>query len=627
MDNIHIVDDAFTFKTCQVHAEGEGRGAIDIETTVEEDPFVTLPELVSVAITFDGNRAFVFRDDEWLRRFRPTLENKEWIMHNGLFDRLMMRLFGYELELTHDTQAMQYLLDPDGHGRGLFGQKPNSLATATKHLLGVEEEWKTINYEKIKEEEWEDVARMNGEDVLHTYNIFRPLADQLNQDKQLSKLYQWLLMPAVNALIEVTFRGIPVDVERLERVTEKYEALVRKEKAELVAGAPKHPDGWPKPSWWRVREHGKYGGNHFNPNSPQQVGYVLFDHYELPVLEETETGNPSTSADTLLQLEVMDETPDAARDWLSTLRSYRKHFKLTSSYLEAWPRYINGDDKMHPRFRPLKVATGRLSSSNPNIQQVPRDKEFRSIFTAPEGHTWMKADYSQIELRIAAWLANEPTMLAAYENGDDIHALTAAEVLGDPSFRQGGKTLNFGLLYGAGPRTLQRIARQDYDVWFTFEEAKQHRQNFFRLYPKLETWQRLSENQIETSGIARSPLGRIRYLPHAKIPWEVEDMVGHKMAHLREGLNHRVQSFASDLTLQAVRRLVEAGYPVVAAVHDEVDLIVRDEDVKQTAETVKFIMEDLTWLEKFGINLTVPVLAEVEVGPNWGELEVAKWTI
>lgn len=604
-----LVDNPFTYKVMEEHVEAVG--AIDIETTVEEDPFVTKPQLVSVAVTWDGYRSFVFKDDKFLEYARYILLDTQWIMHNGLFDRLMMRLFEYEIPLKHDTMAIQYLLDPD---------EPKSLEHLSEKYLGLES-YKDVDYHNILEEPWEKVAEMNAEDVRRTYNLFRPLADELNKDKKLSRLYQWLLMPVINALIEVTEEGIQVAPERLQAMTGEYGDLVANYEESLLAGAPQHPDGWPKPSWWRVREHGKYQGDIFNPNSPKQVGYVLFDHFDLPVLTETDSGSPSTDADSLIQLEVMDEASEHARDWLALLRKYRKVKKAHSSYLESWPKHIDENSKMHPRFKPLHVVTGRLSSEKPNIQQVPRTKEFRSLFTVPEGYVWMKADYSQIELRIAAWLSNEPTLLEAYETGQDVHSLTAEHILGDSTFRQGGKTLNFGLLYGAGPKTLQRVARSDYDVWFSFEEASQYREDFYQLYPRLETWQKLTENGIVSTGQSRSALGRVRYLPHAKIPWDVVDMRTKKLAHIREGINHQVQSFAGDLLNMAVVRLHASGLRIMAAVHDEVDLIVPDNRVAETAAKVKEIMEDVTWLEKFGINLTVPVLTEVEVGPSWGEVE------
>lgn len=608
------IKDSFSLRTLRMHKED--LGAIDIETTITPDPWVEVPELISVALTFDGRRAFVFTDMELLASAKRFLEGCNWIMHNGLFDRLIMRRHGYDLTLKHDTQAMQYLLDPDGQGRRI-AQKPNSLENVSKYWLELEP-YKNVNYEKIKEEPIESVALMNCEDARRTFNLYRPLADQLNKDKQLSRIYQWVLMPTVNALITVTEHGINIDKETLDEVTSTYQSKVEEEHKEIVAGAPPHPDGWPKPSWWRVREHGKYQGEIFNPASPQQVGYVLFDHYKLPVIEETDTGAPSTKEDVLLQLEVDDDTPREVQEWLGTLRRHRKDNKILTAYLQSWPQFIDKNEQMHPRFKPLHVVTGRLSSEKPNIQQVPRDSRFRSLFTSPPGMTWIKADYSQIELRIAAWLANEPTLLAAYEAGVDVHQLTASTVLGDPEFRQGGKTLNFGLLYGAGPKTLQRVARSDYDVWFSLEEARRHRTEFFRAYPKLETWQKINQNRIIQTGMSRSPLGRVRYLPHAKVPWEVEDMVGKKIHSILEGINHQVQSLAGDLTNMAVVRLVEAGYNVVAAVHDEIDLVVPDDEVEHTIGTVRSIMEDVSWLQRFGIKLTVPVVVDVETGKNWG---------
>ena len=602
---VHMGDE-FSYEALKVHREK--RGAIDIETTVTEDPFVDLPSLVSVAITFDGNRAFVYTDMDLLNRHRHIFEHTDWIMHNGLFDKLMMKLItGFDLTLVHDTMAMQYLLDPD---------EPKSLEELSGKYLGLEP-YKDVNYKNILEEPIEKVIAMNGEDVRRTFNLFRPLADLINKDKQLSRIYQWLLMPTVNALIQVTQNGINVDKEKLDELSTAYTERVEEGLKKLQEKAPMPADGWAKPSWWRIKTHGQYDGSYFNPASPQQVSKALYGEWGLPVLEVTDSGAASTGGDVLLRHESDDDTPEHAREFLTHLRAYRKDTKILNSYLKSWPNYIDKEGKMHPRFKPLHVVTGRLSSEKPNIQQVPRGNEFRSLFVAPPGHKWIKADYSQIELRIAAWLANEPTLLEAYHEGEDVHTLTATLVLGDPEFRQGGKTLNFGLLYGAGPKTLQRVARQDYDVWLTLAEATEHRANFFRTYPKLETWQKLSESRITSTGQSRSPLGRIRYLPHAKIPWEVEDMRGHKIHAVLEGINHQVQSFAGDLTNMAVARLVGEGLPVVCAVHDEVDLVVPEDQADEVATRVHEIMEDVSWLTRFGIKLTVPVVAEVSVGEKW----------
>ncbi|MCI0557338.1 MAG: DNA polymerase, partial [Nitrososphaera sp.] len=381
---------------------------------------------------------------------------------------------------------------------------------------------------------------------------------------------------------------------------------------------------------WKGRKRKADSPPSFNPGSPQQVAHVLFDLWCLPVLEYTvnvKTGelsdNPSTNADVLLLLET--EHANATQEkWISMLRKYRVAKKLLDSYLLSWPELIGDDGKLHPRYKPLHVVTGRLSSDQPNIQNVPREKEFRAVFGGVEGLTWIKADYSQIELRLAAWQAKERTMLQAYADNQDLHLLTAMMVLGDDSedARQVGKTLNFGLLYGAGPATLQRIARTEYDVFFTIEEARRYRENFFRAYSSLAGWHQSMRRSLEATGVSRSPMGRIRYLPRAKIPWEVEDMRSYKIHAILEGTNHPVQSMASDLLLMSLVRVTPQikalGGEIVAEVHDEMDALVPDAAVPQAMHVMKTTMEDLSWLPKFGIQLTVPVVAEVEEkGAYW----------
>jgi DNA polymerase I-like protein with 3'-5' exonuclease and polymerase domains len=638
---IDITDNPFGLKTFHVFRENAKLGSIDIETTVEDNPWRNPPTLVSVAISFDGVRAFVF--NEWdIYKVRPHLESMDWIMHNGLFDRLMMKeFFNIDLPLKHDTMAMQYLLDPD---------KKKSLEYLSEEYLGLPA-YKSVDYHNILEEPWDKVAAMNGEDAVRTYNLLRPLGDQLNNDPALSRVYQWILMPAINDLIEITHNGIPLVGDRVATVT----AATRKEADELLVSLRQdtpvpdpevYPKGWPRPSSWRVRDlvdssgeilvrgMGKWEGLDFNPGSWKQVAHILYDIWDLPILEwnKDDDGNettPSTNADVLLMLETY-ETQGDQQDWLHSLRAYRKATKLLT-YFEAWPDQTDDSGWLHPRYRPLKTKTGRLSSDSPNIQNVPRSKEVRKCFGDVDGYVWMKADYSQMELRLAASAAEEITLLEAFRNGDDPHRLTAKLVLGDISddARQVAKTLNFGLLYGAGPGMLQKVARSDYDVFLSTEEARQYHKLFFRAYPGIKRWHDRCHQEIEVSGISRSPLGRVRYLPKAKIPPHVEDMWTKKMAAIREGINHRIQSYASDILLVSLNQIMkeikatpwEPDVLVVAEVHDEIDFLVPDHLVESFAPFVRKIMEDTSWLKRFGITLDVPVLASVEVGPNWGELK------
>ena len=621
------MDEQFSLRAFQEQA---GRlGAIDIETTIGNPWKQDEVEIVSVAVTFDGRSAWVFRNDEFLVAAKPILEGNDFIMHNGLFDRLIMKTKGYDVPLKHDTLAMQYLLDPDGQGRGIRPpKKPNSLEVVSEYWLGLPE-YKGIDYKNILEEDWNDVAIMNGEDVCRTFNLFRPLADELNKDTALSRIYQWILMPAVNELIEVTLNGIPLDQERLASLTEDFSEQVAGLLSELREATPDPDPETYGQEEWKGRKRKADPPPPFNPGSPQQVVHVLFDLFGLPILEYTQkdgedTDSPSTNKDVLLRLETEHASGDVEM-WIANLRKYRESSKLLSSYLNSWPDLIGDDGRMHPRYKPLHVVTGRLSSDQPNIQNVPRKKEFRNVFGG-EG-TWIKADYSQIELRLAAWQAQERSMLAAYRDGMDLHTLTAMMVLGDDSdeARQVGKTLNFGLLYGAGPGTLQRIARVNYDVFLDLGEAKQYREDFFRAYPALESWHQTLRKGLEYTGIARSPLGRIRYLPKAKIPWDVEDMRGKKIHAILEGTNHPVQSMASDLLLMSLVRVAPKvrplGLQIVAEVHDEIDFISTDPSKTDKAcEIIKATMEDVSWLGKFGINLGVPVVADIETGPYWGDV-------
>ena len=617
-----IVDDFFSILTMKVFAEEYPYGAIDIETTIA-NPFRGEVELVSVAVTFDSKIAWVFRNDEWLQKAKPFLESTDWVMHNGLFDRLMMKLFGFDLKLKHDTMAMQYLLDPDGQGRGIPNpRKPNSLQDMSMQYLGLEP-YKDVDYENILDEPFEKVADMNAEDVRRTLKLVRPLGDQLNANRALSKIYQWLLLPAIDSLIDISLDGMPVDQERLASLTEVFTLKVDKLLTSLREATPPPLESYGEE--WKGRKRKADPPPQFNPGSVEQVRHILFDQWSLPPIEFTDTGQPSTGADVLLQLET-DYAEGEKEEWLGQLRDYRKAKKVMDSYLLSWPKLITDEGRLHSRYKPLHVVTGRLSSEKPNMQNVPRTKNFREIFGGVEGMTWIKADYSQIELRLAAWHSQEPTMLQAYQEGLDLHTMTAMMVLGDESAeaRQVGKTLNFGLLYGAGAKTLQRIARSNYGVMFDITQATEYREDYFRAYPGLAAWHEMLKQRIISTGKSHSPLGRVRYLPKAKIPWDVEDMRGQKIHAILEGINHPIQSMASDMLLHSLNvispQVRARGCQVVAEVHDEIDFLCPDKNVDEVSALIKAVMEDTNWLGRFDVDLTVPMVADIETGPYWGEV-------
>ncbi len=569
-----------------------GEGSLDIETTIG-NVFTGGVKLISVAVAFDEETAWVFRPGPWLDRAVTLMHDVKWTMHNGLFDALMLwRLMDWRPWLEHDTMALQYLLNPD---------ERKGLEILLSIHLGMPP-YKTIDYDKIESEPWKHVYTMNGVDAVGTLRLFRPLADQVNEYPQLLRTYKWLLMPALRALTDVTYTGVPVDRERLKALTRRVKEEHAHVEDVLLSSVPEpdpssYPKGWPK--------------GLFNPRSSMQVAHVLFDQFGLPILQETPKGKPSTAAEVLDDLVLY--TTDKSAEWLGHLRTHRKLQKRISGYLEAWPKFIDSKDRMHPRFKPLHVVTGRLSSEDPNIQQVPREDEYRGVFGGLEGFTWIKADLSQIELRLAAWVAEEANMLEALRSGADLHAQTAELIMGDVKYRQTGKAMNFSLLYGAYPKKLRLIAARDYGVIIAAEDAEEYHRRFFEGYPGLLRWHQDMEISIKATGRSESPLGRLRILPDA---FSSDRALSSRA--VREGINHPIQSFASDLMLMALVRVnEEMPGLVVATVHDELDLVVKDEDVPFVVERVQAIMEDTSWLERWGIDLDVPVIAEITTGRYW----------
>lgn len=376
-------------------------------------------------------------------------------------------------------------------------------------------------------------------------------------------------------------------------------------------------------------------GHELNLNSPRQLSVVLFDELNLPVVKKTKTGR-STDEDTLREL-------TSAHPAIPLILEYRQLFKLISTYLDALPKYVGKDGRVHSTFNVEGAATGRLSSQDPNLQNIPikgqLGGEVRRAFIAPKGKILLGTDYSQIELRIMAHLADDPGLKKAFLEGLDIHAATAAKIFDVPldkvtkEQRMVGKTMNFATLYGQGAHALSRQLGVKYEV------ARQYIEEYFAEFPKIKVWMEKVLREAREKGYAQTLWGRKRYLPELKATNRMIQAFGERAA-----VNHPVQGTAADMIKKAMveidKELVGSQFMVhskkkndertneltnncqlILQVHDELlfecDGSASSPQVQKVAKMVKGKMEN-------ALKLFVPVLVDLKVGQNWGEMKPIK---
>ena len=355
-------------------------------------------------------------------------------------------------------------------------------------------------------------------------------------------------------------------------------------------------------------------GHEFNLNSPKQLQVVLFDELNLPVIRKTKTGR-STDEDTLQELSV-------AHPVIPLLLEYRQIFKLVSTYIDALPQYAGPDGRIHSTFNVEGAATGRISSKDPNLQNIPvkgeAGGEIRKAFIAPSGKTLLSADYSQIELRIMAHLADDPGLKEAFSKNLDIHALTASKIFDCPvdkvtkAQRNVGKTMNFATLYGQGPRALSRQLKVG------FETASQYIDEYFLKFPKVRDWMEKTLAFGYENGYVETIWGRKRYIPELKADNRMIKSAGERAA-----VNHPVQGSAADMIKKAmvlIDKEISKGFDgcsLILQVHDELLFECDPDSAEETAKMVKDNMEN-------ALKLSVPIIVDLKTGPNWGEMRPFK---
>jgi DNA polymerase I-like protein with 3'-5' exonuclease and polymerase domains/5'-3' exonuclease len=413
-----------------------------------------------------------------------------------------------------------------------------------------------------------------------------------DQGKVTQNIHTTDLDLAVTPVLEkMTQTGVLVDLEYLSKLGIDLKAKLTKIEEDIYS----------------------YVGHQFNLNSPKQLSEVLFDELNLPVFRKTKTGR-STDEQTLREL-----VP--AHPAIPLLLEYRQLYKLVSTYIDALPKSVGEDGRIHSTFNVEGAATGRLSSINPNLQNIPirgeMGGEIRKAFIATPGKVLLKADYSQVELRIMAHVSEDPNLTKAFQDAVDIHTATAAKIFNvsineiDSKQRNVGKTMNFATLYGQGAHALSQ------QLGIDFATARQYIAEYFAQFPKVKDWMQQTLEFGYKNGFVETIWGRRRYIPELQATNRMLRSAGERMA-----INMPVQGTSADMIKKA---MVEIGKELegqdscqlILQVHDELLFECDPSSIKETAKMVKEKMEK-------AIELTVPVIVDLKVGKNWAEMEVLK---
>ena len=497
------------------------------------------------------------------------------VFQNGKFDTLFLeQAYGIKLPIHEDVMLIATAYDLSAeHG----------LKHMAQTYLGVPD-WDIAKKEKTSGAQ--SIVPYLKKDVKYTWELFNFFMERANP--QQLKIYTQLLRPAYCAYRDIERNGLYIDLNQLKVVRAKY-----KQEEESLLGKLK---------------------NHYDINwaSSAQVAHVFYDLEKMPVFEQTPKGAPSTSASALKKLARKGyEIP-------TILMQYKDAATRNKMFLNRWED-DSYESRIHASFNLTNVVSGRTSSSNPNLQQVPRTKDIRGLFSGAPGMILFEADYSQLELRIAAHYANEKTMLRIYHEKGDIHTETAKLFTGgrEPTKEERGKAkaVNFGFLYGMMAKKFVAYALNSYGQTFTSQEAEHIRELFFAKYSRLLPWHQEQEQLCEAQGGVYNLFGRFRKLPliYSQNKWE-------RASAARRSINTPVQGSGSDLLISAATQINKELKGVAwigATVHDSIIGECRIEDKDYVDSVIRRVMLHPKVLDDFGVELRVPLDIDIGWGP-WG---------
>ncbi len=552
---------------------------LDIETT-GLDRFKD--RINMVGFSTQKNQYVILKEHiyKYLTLTKPILAKTKVGMHWGKFDSLFLYTkYGILIKPDLDLSILTYIYD---HRLRL------GLYEIAMEFLGVEP-WDIGLDDKTQISPLS--IKYCKKDCKYTHQAIRKIWNLMG--KRQRKLVLKLMMPVYQTYIDVETRGIQLEETALGRLSKYFND--RKDTLE--------------------KQLHKY--KEINWGSTKQVGIYLYDELKLPVLERTKTKNPSTNKTALNKMMSMHPC-------ISILKEYREVRQVLSLSLNKWNDLIQGG-KLYPHFDIVKTTTGRTVCTEPNIQQVPRNKKVRGLFTSSHpNYVLVEADYSQVELRIIADRANEPVMIKAYTSGQgDLHKITGQKLAGRKKItseeRSRAKPVNFGFCYDMWEESLKPYALNNYGVVLTIAQCKQFYRKYFETYSRLKPWHRLEKLRASENGYVENAIGRRRIL----------DDIHHYSKWIREkeerrAVNMPIQSLASDILISVMAE-INAKIPtkyvrIVGTIHDSVLMEVRKSQLNKILTKVKNIMEHPQLFKDFEVKLKVPLVADFEVG-DWGSGE------
>ncbi|MDP3970453.1 MAG: DNA polymerase I [bacterium] len=583
-----IVDDKKSADNLVAELAKQGIFAFDTETT-SLDPLQC--ELVGFSICWQEGKAY-YITGKYIKQFAGIFADKKIkkIAHNAKFDiKVLSATNNVVVEnLFYDTMLASYVLSPGSRGHSLdslaiteFGYQMmpyEALVGKGKKAISIQE----VPLDKL--------AYYAAEDADYTWRLYQKLKSRV-QEADLENILE-IEISIAPILAEMELAGISINIDYLKKMSKSLEKDIEKIEKDVY----------------------KLAGEEFNIASPKQLKVILFDSLKIDTsgLARTKSGF-STAAPELEKMR--DRHPI-----IDLISEYRELAKLKSTYVDALPKLVDSNTKrIHTNYNQVITATGRLSSSDPNLQNIPirteLGRKIRKAFVAPAGKVLLSLDYSQVELRIVAHMVQDDSFVESFRAGTDIHTRTAAE-LNEVSeeevtkeMRRDAKSVNFGILYGMGAFGLAR------DSGMTNYDARDYLDKYFLKHPAVKDYIEDTKELARKQGYVESLLGRKRYLPDVN-----SGMAMVRAAAERAAINMPVQGTASDIMKLAMIKVAEAiakkevNALMLLQVHDELVFEVDEKKVKETAKQIKQIMENV-------YHLDVPLIADVAAGKNWQDLE------